>query len=107
MASSFAISEMITFDMVSKYIPPMVDKAKDHSESMMTLQKQTIPKWEKSGQGIGNHHGDNNDNNPLNDRDANNDDSNSNGSSSSDSSSKEEANPLGFSVLAGFSHYAL
>ena len=85
----------------------MVDKAKDHSVSMMTLQKQTIPKWEKSGQGIGNHHGDNNDNNPLNDRDANNDDSNSYGSSSSDSSSKEEANPLGFSVLAGFSHYAL
>lgn len=69
----FAVSETITHHKVAAFLPPTADKAKERFESMMTVLKRIIPKWEKSGQGDGGHHGDDDDNNPIKHRDDNND----------------------------------
>jgi hypothetical protein len=68
--TTFDVSEIISHDMVVSNLPPNADKAKERFESMMTVLKRIIPKWEKSGQGDGGHHGDDDDNNPIKHRDA-------------------------------------
>ena len=57
----FNISETITHQDVSEYLPLTAERAKDRFESIMTQLKRTIPKWEKSGQGDGGHEGNDND----------------------------------------------
>ena len=47
----FAVSETIPHHKVAAFLPPTADKAKERFESMMTVLKRIIPKWEKSGQG--------------------------------------------------------
>ena len=61
----YEVSETIGFDKVNAFIRPTAAKAKDRFESMMLVLKRIIPKWEKSGQGDGGHHGDDDDDNPL------------------------------------------
>jgi hypothetical protein len=41
--------------MVSDYLTLNPEKAKEKFESMMTVLKKTIPKWELSGQDDGSH----------------------------------------------------
>ena len=48
----YGASETITFQMMSDFLPN-AEKVKERFESMMTVLKQTIPKWERSGQGEG------------------------------------------------------
>jgi hypothetical protein len=69
----FAASETIPHHMVASFIPPTADKAKERFESMMTILKRIIPKWEKSGQGDEGHHGDDDDNNPIKHQEGNTD----------------------------------
>ena len=78
----YGASETITFQMVSDFLPPNAEKVKERFESMMMVLKQTIPKWERSGQGEGGINGD--------DDEYNNDD-----------------DKLGFGVLEGHSCFAL
>jgi hypothetical protein len=47
--------------MVSEFLPPNAEKVKDRFESMLTLLKRIMSKWEKSGQGEGGHNGDDDD----------------------------------------------
>lgn len=99
----YTTSETISFEMVSEFLPPNAEKVKDRFESMMTVLKRTIPKWERSGQGDDGHHGDDDDNNPLNDRDDMDAILHDHESSDSDN---ENSKP-GFGVLAGRSRFAL
>ncbi len=57
----YTSSETITFEMVSEFLPPDAVRVKERFESMMTVLKRQIPKWERSGQGDGGHHGDDED----------------------------------------------
>ena len=54
----YGASETITFEIVSNFLPPNAEKVKERFESMMTVLKRTIPKWERSGQGEGGINGD-------------------------------------------------
>jgi len=63
----FAVSKMIPHDMVMSFLPPNADKARERFESMMTVLKRIIRKWEKSGQGDGGHHRDDDDDNLIDD----------------------------------------
>jgi hypothetical protein len=53
--------ETITHEMVLDYLPLNAEKVKEQFESMMTVFKRTIPKWELSGQSNGGHHADDDD----------------------------------------------
>ena len=108
----YSTSETITFEMVSEFLLPNAEKVKDRFESMMTVLKHTIPKWERSGQGDGGHHGDDDDNDPLYDREENDMDvilhDKDSRDSSNDSSDDETGNQKpAFGVLTGRSHFAL
>ena len=94
----YARSETITLDTVSDFLPPTADKVKDRFESMMTILKRTIPKWERSGQGEGGHNGDDDD-------DHDGDDDGDNGDENNDD--EESGDKPGFGVLAGRSCFAL
>jgi hypothetical protein len=56
--------------MVSDYLPTNAEKVKVRLESMMTVLKRTISKWELSGQGDGGQcaEDDDDDDNPLKNR---------------------------------------
>ena len=84
--------------MVSDYLPPNAENVKEQFESMMTVLKRTIPKWERSGQGDGGHHGDD-DRDPLKDRDDTNDILCDHSSSSEDSDKDTNKEKPGFGVL--------
>jgi hypothetical protein len=85
----------------------MQKKVKEQFELMMTLLKRIIPKWERSDQGDGGHHGIDDDDNPLKDKD----DINSilcNFSSSSEESNEEAVKEKPrFGVLVGLLSFAL
>lgn len=83
----FIVSETITHEDVSEFLPLTAERAKDRYESLMTQLKRIIPKWEKSGQGDGGHEGNDNDEIQHEKSDENNSDSHSSSSSSSSSSS--------------------
>jgi hypothetical protein len=113
----YASSETITHKMVLDYLQQNAEKVKEQFESMMTVLKRTIPKWELSGQGDGGHHADDDDDyyNPLKNRDDMDNILHDGGlSSSSESKSskkwelgeKQKEKPL-FGVLAGRSNNAL
>jgi hypothetical protein len=75
--------------MISDYLSPNAEKVKDQFELMMTVWKRAIPRWELSGQGDGGHLGDNDDYNPLKNRDVTNNILLNCGLSSSSESSNE------------------
>jgi hypothetical protein len=92
--------------MVSDYLPPNAENVKEQFESMMTVLKRTIPKWERSGQGDGGHHGDD-DRDPLKDRDDTSDILCNHNSSSEDSNKDTNKEKPGFGDLGGCLHFAL
>ncbi len=117
----YTMPEIITIKMVLDYLPPNSEKVNVQFELMMTVLMRIIPKWELSGQGDCGHQGDDDDDNPLKNRDGTNDFLHDCGlSSSSESSNKHEkekerdiiekenkTEKLSFGVLAGCLHFAL
>ena len=93
--------------MVSDYLPPNAENVKEQFESMMTVLKRTIPKWERSSQGDGSHHGNDDNDHPLKDKDDTNYILCDHSSSSEDSYKDTNKEKPRFIVLGGRTHFGL